>query len=148
MNIHNKLLYTTSSTYWLTSYTYESDFNKIKQRSPILLYFQNKHSTKWGNRKVILQTGFTFAQKLYLKMRLILLLLIFTGYNSYSQCAYDYYVSALDKSKSRDYKDAIRDYTKFSRWVHNTRKHMWKEGIVKPIRKDKVPLLTLTKQLL
>jgi tetratricopeptide (TPR) repeat protein len=47
-----------------------------------------------------------------MKTRLILLLLIFTGYNSYSQCAYDYYVNALDKSKSRDYKDAIRDYTK------------------------------------
>jgi hypothetical protein len=95
------------------------------------------------NRKVILQTVLLFNKKLYLKMktRLILLLLIFTSYNSY---VYDYYVSALIKV-SRDYKETPYVDTKFSRWCSPHTQVLCGRGIVKQLGKDKVPLLTLTK---
>lgn len=42
-------------------------FNKIKQRSQYYYISKINTALNEGNRKVILQTGFTFAQKLYLK---------------------------------------------------------------------------------
>lgn len=84
-----------------------------------------------------------------MKTRLILLLLFFTICNSYGQSAYDYYVNALVASKSHDYKEAIRDYTKVLEINPQHAKAYMDRGYCKSqLGKDKSALIDLNKAIL